>query len=136
MAILLKASSFEAASASQVLTYKEWKKEQVTRATNYSVKAKNQWTLSNRRGDSPRLKERYKADLEYAKHMIEITKEFTIKDYVSQYLTRLPQREAKLRQIAKRMSKEEVHSLLVEITKTTKREAVAVSTSKVSSKIL
>lgn len=96
----------------RILSFKQWKEEQATLATNRLVRAQNQLLMAKKR--ELQGKDLIKLEKEESKcsQMVEITKEFTIEDYFVVYLAKLGNSGFILREAAKVMSDEEVAELM------------------------
>ena len=96
----------------RILSFKQWKEEESTKATNRLARAKNKLILAKKKdveGDD--LKKLEKEEIKCAQ-MVDITNEFTIEDYFVVYLTKLGSSAFILREAAKVMSDDEVAELM------------------------
>ena len=96
----------------RILSFKQWKEEEATKATNRLARAKNKLVLAKKKdikGDE--LEKLEKEELKCSQ-MVDITNEFTIEDYFVVYLTSLGNSAFILREAAKVMSDDEVAELM------------------------
>lgn len=96
----------------RILSFTQWKEEQVTQATNRRVRAQNELLLAQKREAQPKILGGLEKEQAMSNHALEITKEFTIEDYFVVYLAKLGDSGFVLREAAKVLSDDEVAALM------------------------
>jgi hypothetical protein len=100
-----------------VISFADWQALQITRASNFLVRSKNQMILSSKRSDPEKLQKRYALEVQNAQQSLEVAKEFSIEDYLEQYIAKFDNPAGAVREVARHLSKQEVHGLILALLK-------------------
>lgn len=108
--------------SADVLKFSTWKNEQIQRAQNQVVRTTNQILLEKNEqepsskapwGEKEATLEKMRSDLKQAKGDLQIAQELEFEDYLSVYLSKIGEDEVRLKNLAEKLTAEEVTKTLL-----------------------
>lgn len=97
----------ETAATELPLSYRAWKEQQVLDAQNALLRAQN----ALRQADSD-SRVRFEKDVKRASDLVDVSKEFTVEEYLTIYLSKYQDRADLVLQMFEKLSKEEAKEIL------------------------